>query len=437
MRRGALLILVLWVLVIAGVMLVGLNRAVQVDSAVAHGQLEMVRARWAARAGIEQARSVLDLDSALSDDMTDYWYDSALDFQDIELADGSTFNVVASPPAGSVATVRYGMTDEASGVNVNHASEVILAELPNITPAQVDAIIDWRDSDERARPAGAERGQYSSLDLPYVIRNGPMQTHREMLLIEGIDSDVFYGEDLNGDGILSPGENDGDAAAPDDDADGMLDPGLRQWTTVYSYVQNQATLGSTLINLTQSNEDQLQTTFNFTEGLARAVMEEARSNPDDLFEFENVQGEASGGDGSPRRSGGADEPVNQITLRWLAEHWEELTLSDEATLPGRINVNTAPREVLAVVPGLTDESVEKILDVRAGALGGFLSVGDLLLDGVLTDDRWKEAAPHLTVSSNVFRVVSIGQSGGAVRRIEAVLDRGNNMAVMYWRQDGQ
>ena len=45
---------------------------------------------------------------------------------------------------------------------------------------------------------------------------------------------VLYGEDANLNGILDPNENDGDVLPPTDNADGLLQPGLLEYVTIYS-----------------------------------------------------------------------------------------------------------------------------------------------------------------------------------------------------------
>ena len=57
----------------------------------------------------------------------------------------------------------------------------------------VDSIIDWLDSDDEALPRGAENDYYSSLEVPYTCKNGPMDSLEELLLIPGITPEVYFG----------------------------------------------------------------------------------------------------------------------------------------------------------------------------------------------------------------------------------------------------
>jgi hypothetical protein len=49
-----------------------------------------------------------------------------------------------------------------------------------------------------------------------------------------VDDTVWFGEDLNENGVLDPNEDDGEESPPYDDADGVLDHGIRDFVTVDS-----------------------------------------------------------------------------------------------------------------------------------------------------------------------------------------------------------
>lgn len=56
-----------------------------------------------------------------------------------------------------------------------------------------DAILDWLDPDSEARPDGAEIDFYTSLEIPYPCKNGPMDSLDELLMIRGVTPDLFFG----------------------------------------------------------------------------------------------------------------------------------------------------------------------------------------------------------------------------------------------------
>lgn len=60
----------------------------------------------------------------------------------------------------------------------------------------VDAILDWLDydDDDNERPNGAEQDYYMGLERPYMPKNGPMDSLEELLLIQGITPEVYFGD---------------------------------------------------------------------------------------------------------------------------------------------------------------------------------------------------------------------------------------------------
>ena len=426
-HRGVVLVMVMWLLVVVGLLVLGLSRSSQLTATLGQGEVERVRAHWLARAGIEQALAVLTDDTSPHDGRGDVWFDDPGRFDNVALAEGHTFRVTAPPldPATDPTTPRFGLDDEASRVAVNAQRPNQLRRLPEVLPAQVDALLDWMDANEAARAGGAERGYYRELEFPYLIRNGPLMTHREMLLVKGIEPEDFFGEDGNLDGILQRNENDGDASWPNDVPDRQLEPGLAALTSVYAYESNTTLTGSPRIDLTQAQEGTLVTSLNLTPGLAEAVVEKA-GDARTLFDFVGLVGEGEVED---------DQQTNELTLEWLAGAWETLTLTDDERLPGKVNVNTASRQVLESVPGMRPEMAEAIIGQR-GSQGDFTGVGELHRRSVLDDRRFEQVAEFLTVKSQVFRVVSEGRTpGGATATLEVIIDRGGQrVGILDWRQ---
>jgi type II secretory pathway component PulK len=111
---------------------------------------------------------------------------------------------------------------------------------------------------------------------------------------------------------------------------------------------------------------------------------------------------------------------------------------------GLVNVNTAPREVLAALPGATEALVERLIagrpygdqEGRARGIGDLLvaevpATGELVL-GAEEEDRlavFRRWADVLTTRSHVFQILSLGQATGtdsaaaASQRIQAVIER--------------
>jgi general secretion pathway protein K len=102
---------------------------------------------------------------------------------------------------------------------------------------------------------------------------------------------------------------------------------------------------------------------------------------------------------------------------------------------GRINVNTAPREVLKCLPTLTDSDVDSLISRRGSNFGG-------------TDDQWYRSvlgekfgavAQYLTVESYQFSadIVAASADGRAFRRVRIVVDASDETAApkILYRRD--
>jgi hypothetical protein len=57
----------------------------------------------------------------------------------------------------------------------------------------VDGILDWKDSDKLVRLNGAEDDVYQDRSPPYYPANGPFHLLEELLLVNGVGQEAFYG----------------------------------------------------------------------------------------------------------------------------------------------------------------------------------------------------------------------------------------------------
>lgn len=57
----------------------------------------------------------------------------------------------------------------------------------------VDAIIDWIDADDVVSVSGAESSYYASLVTPYAAKNAPLDCIEELLMVRGINNELFAG----------------------------------------------------------------------------------------------------------------------------------------------------------------------------------------------------------------------------------------------------
>jgi type II secretory pathway component PulK len=101
-----------------------------------------------------------------------------------------------------------------------------------------------------------------------------------------------------------------------------------------------------------------------------------------------------------------------------------------------VNINTAPAEVLALVPGMDRTLLNAILSYRQNGKA-FQSLGDLLTLSGVTTQELQQAAAHLTIKSAVYLVRILVRSAGqpGLYAVEALVEMtGQGPRVLQWRE---
>lgn len=406
---GLVLVLVLWVLVLLAILAAGLVVQTQLDDAVRIAAADKVKARWLGRAGINLAISELLKDDSKTDCPGDYWYDSSSIFRAIAM-DYGVFTVYGSRFDPDGQTI-YGVVDEASKLNVNVCDIKQLMKLPGMNQPLADAIEKWRQEE------GHDNG---------------FSTLRQLGIVDFADREVLYGEDSNLDGLLDNNENDGDAQPPMDDQDGQLDRGVLAYLTVYSYELNQDGQGRSRININTADALELEDALEIDPSYAKWIdfNRDYSQISDILDKQENESGAGS------KEEGG--DPMKRPTFELFRLIADRITVDQEKVIPGRININTASREVLMTLPGIPQEMALAIIEHRRGLTEGFESIAEVLAVPGMTLAQFKQFEPAITVRSNVFTLRSSGIARQTHLRddIEAVIDRGSDPpAVLYWKEN--
>lgn len=192
-QRGSVLVTVIWTLSLLAVYSVAVGQRASQELVFARWFKESTQTRVLAKAGIERALLELQSDEFLTfDHLGEKWGYNPEAFKEIPLGDGQ-FSV-------SCDDSRYGACDEAARINVNTASEAVFTNLftllkvdndPREITKLVQAVLDWRDSDDAQMTEGAESVHYRSLKKPYVPRNGPMESVQELLTVRGMTREIY------------------------------------------------------------------------------------------------------------------------------------------------------------------------------------------------------------------------------------------------------
>jgi general secretion pathway protein K len=189
-QQGMVLVILLWVLAIVSLVTLSFSKSIRVEFQAAHNNKDMVAAYYLAKAGMaESAYRLIRRQTAPQMQMTDGM---------IREPDDLDRGLVTSEfPEGRVTTR---IIDESGKISINSANEEMLRRLMAALGIEkatadtiVDSIFDWTDPDNNHRLSGAEDDYYQKLSPPYRAKNGPFETIEELLLVQGVTPDIFYG----------------------------------------------------------------------------------------------------------------------------------------------------------------------------------------------------------------------------------------------------
>lgn len=490
-REGFVIVAVLIVVVVLSLAAYRFTDLMTAEYRAAARSQTSAQARAAARSGVHYATAMLSDPAILNGELGGNPYaDGAFSPQVVSPGQGSAaearFVLVAVLPDGSGGyEQRYGcVLDETSRLNINaliqqdDSGQVLydaLMKLPNMTEDVAAAIVDWVDPDDDARDGGAESDYYLGLANPYRCKNGPLNSIEELLLVRGVTPQALYGTDRNRNGV-----ND------DESAGGPFDRGLADYLTVYGRELNLDSQGQLRVNVNESDD------------LAGLYAKLSARLPQELADFVfayRIFGLAgsnsrSGATSANTAAGGPAELNAAVTLaletialprRRVTNFLDLVTarvtlprvpgapadtpqlvvtspladpdkfasmfglLLDQATwttdveLRPRVNLNTAPREVLIAVPGMTEEEADAIVaqrDALSPTDPGTVTGAWAVTSGAVSQATYRRIAKYVTGRTTVYRIQAVGyfSRGGPVARVEAVIDTNQGAPrTLYFR----
>ncbi|MBZ0258793.1 general secretion pathway protein GspK [bacterium] len=412
-QSGAVLIIVLWIA--TGLVTVALlfGESMMFEYRISENAVASAQAEQAVESGARYATYILDNleESGSFPDDTDYQPEAA------QIGDSLLWIIGRDNQYSSLTTPQFGLVDEASKLNLNTATVEMLEELPGMTEEFAAAIVDWRDEDDEVTDNGAEADVYARLKQSYECKNAPFETIFELRLVYGADDELLFGEDANLNGLLDPNESDGDVSLPSDNRDGVLDPGLLEYVTVYSRVPNTNSEGEARVNINGDDDSALSEllTEKIGEDRAGSINTDAGQGQEftSLLQFYMNSG---------------------LTEEEFAKIENEISISDDNYQQGLINVNTASATVLACVPGIDESKAQEIVSQQANHRD---SHSVAWIKDVLDEANAIEAGPYLTGQSYQFTVdaAAVGRHGRSYRRTQFVIDLSEGDAKIVYRRD--
>ena len=394
-ERGVVLVLAVFAVVLLTVLAVGITAAVRVELMAARTSLERMQGLYLAEAGINQARAVLLYDDPSLDALTDDWGPEAEEPLDLP-----------QEMAGGLYRVR--VYDASGRIDINQADLQTMTRL--IGDMEIaNAIVEWREEAAKGLDEGTGADFYISLPYPYMPRNGPFQSPGELLLVKGVTPELFYGSKDR--------------------------VGLADLITVDSLSINRTVNGEWKLNLNEFrswNEPKFQEYVLARLGGAITFYDADKMIWPGLNEL--MQQGLPGYTSLSQLATAAHLDYGKI-----AQLIDLVTVDSQPFLRGMVNVNTAPLEVIAALPGSSISVAQSLIERRKQA--PFLTLGEVILflaeqpeGGTL----FEQMIDHITTKSSVFLIESMGWPvGGRSQRTLTALVRRREDSVTVIRQAEQ
>jgi len=206
-ETGVALLLVLWIITLLTVICAEFSWTMRTETATVSNFRDGIQAYYAAEAGINRAIMELMRNAARPAgvlQVDDEPEEEGEEAEQILWEAGSRANTFDF--AGFRCEVE--IEDESNKIGLNtflnkaKQSPLVLKTLlqENIglegeeRDTVADALIDWYDKDQNITGInGAEDEYYEGLDPPYTCRDGEIPVIEELLLVKGIDEEIFYG----------------------------------------------------------------------------------------------------------------------------------------------------------------------------------------------------------------------------------------------------
>lgn len=170
-QRGAVLIIVLWVIMLLSMLLATYTRSIRVETGIVRGMVSDASMHAVAEGVVSYLAKVM-----------------ALDAEKLRALEGSEQEIIIGSQV-----VNFRMIPEASFVSLNSAPvEMLQVLISNLSEDIVDAqslaaaIVDWRDTDDLPLELGAEKDEYEAAGLAWQPRNNSFESAGELQLVLGM-----------------------------------------------------------------------------------------------------------------------------------------------------------------------------------------------------------------------------------------------------------
>jgi len=196
MKRGAILIITLWVLAILAILSIGIGGRMGLELKLTGFDRDNTAAFYLAEAGIKRAMAVLQNTDHAIDSLNEPWSCNSEEknplFRDIKVGDAGTFTVSYQFYDGRIF---YGVQDEERRLNINNAPREAISRLIAYVDPEVEGtdeiaanIEDWRTEGD-TRADGTPK--YDYIEEGYWRKDNFYDAVDEVLLVKGVDQKLF------------------------------------------------------------------------------------------------------------------------------------------------------------------------------------------------------------------------------------------------------
>ena len=194
--HGAVLIVVLWILIILGLLVSTMAFEMHIEANITSYYRKRFKSQQLARAGVEWAKMILSKAGRFSEDLEESYPELYL--SSVHLNRGLAISELRQPLGEGEFNLR--LVPEEGRRNINSLTEDGWKELldqgnvpDDLWDELIDAFMDWKDADDAHRLNGAESDDSFYEDLGYEVKNAPLDTLDELLLVKGFTPNIVYG----------------------------------------------------------------------------------------------------------------------------------------------------------------------------------------------------------------------------------------------------
>ena len=234
-KEGSVVVIALWAVIFMSLLVVSLSYNMTMEAKLTQNYRGRIQAEQMAHNGYEWAKFLLMKQaSAFSDEEMYGGEEWKRKLDNLKLGRdlrGEQPNPAAGTFEGSF---KVDVIQEPSYRNVNRLTEEDWEQILDNAgvpeeeqPELIDAFFDWTDEGDAHRLNGAEADDKFYKDKDYEVKNGPLDTIDELLLIKGFTEEICFGTEY----AMSMGKE--SMLDEDDLEDGHRIQGIARWLTTF------------------------------------------------------------------------------------------------------------------------------------------------------------------------------------------------------------